>query len=460
MTDNDDFAGAIGTSYRTSTAWLSPGTKPPPGAPNVVLVVFTGFLDHTDEHIGRLVDYLMTRSLMENTLFVLLSDNGATEEGGDFGDVNIRRHYQFLPERFDDQLASIDLLGSEFAYGNYPRGCGHAGNTPLRRFKMHTHGGGIRDPLIIHGPARIREGGLVSPQFCHCSDIVSTVLEAIGLEAPATVQGVEQMPVHGTSLAYTFDDPFAATRKRVQYFELMGNRGLWAGGWKAVTQHVKGTDFDHDRWELYHVDADFSESEDLTERYPEKLAKLVSLWWKEAGRHHVLPLDDRDRERVRLTYLPERRSRYEFEQRAGRVSAVAAPPVSDCSYRIVADVELDEHTEGVILAEGGRFGGYVLFVQNRRLVHEYVGPDRRWIVESTGPLPADRHELASNSAGATIVRAPASWSATGRRSAASRCMACGRWCPTWAACTAATTTPARSTSATPALSPSAGRFTA
>jgi arylsulfatase len=356
--------------------------------------VFAGFLDHTDEQIGRLVDYLTARGLMENTLFVLLSDNGATEEGGDFGDVNIRRHYQFLPESFEEQLASIDRLGSEFAYGNYPRGWGNAGNTPLRRFKMHTHGGGIRDPLIVHWPARIRAGGLVSPQFCHCGDIVPTVLEAIGLEAPAMVQGVEQMPVHGTSLAYTFDDPFAATRKRVQYFELMGNRGLWADGWKAVTQHVKGTDFDRDRWELYHADADFSESEDMADRYPEKLAELVSLWWKEAERHHVLPLDDRDRERVLLTYLPERRSRYEFEPRAGRVPAVAAPPVSGRSYRIVADVEIAEHTEGVILAAGGRFGGYVLFMQNRRLVHEYVGPDRRWIVESTNPLPAGRHELA------------------------------------------------------------------
>lgn len=355
--------------------------------------VFAGFLDHTDEQIGRLVDYLATRGLMENTLFALLSDNGATEEGGDFGDVNIRRHYQFLSESFDEQLASIDLLGSEFAYGNYPRGWGHAGNTPLRRFKMHTHGGGIRDPLIVHWPARIREGGLVSPQFCHCSDIVPSVLEAIGLEAPATVKGVEQMPVHGTSLAYTFDDPFAATRKRVQYFELMGNRGLWADGWKAVTQHVKGTDFDHDRWELYHVDADFSESEDLADRYPEKLAELISLWWKEAERHHVLPLDDRDRERILLTYLPERRSRYEFEPGGGRVTGVAAPPTSNRSYRIVADVDLDEGSEGVILAVGGRFGGYVLFVQNRRLVHEYVGPESRWVAESTSPLRAGRREL-------------------------------------------------------------------
>jgi arylsulfatase A-like enzyme len=355
--------------------------------------VFAGFLDHTDEQIGRLTDYLQARGLMENTLFILLSDNGATEEGGDFGDANIRRHYQFLDEPFEEKLAAIDRLGSEYSYGNFPRGWGHAGNTPLKRFKMHTHGGGIRDPLIVHWPARIREGGLVSPQFCHCSDIVPTVLQAIGIEAPARVHGIEQMPVHGTSLAYTFDDPLAATRKRVQYFELMGNRGLWADGWKAVTHHVKGDDFQDDRWELYHVDGDFSESEDLAGHHPEKLAELVALWWTEAERHHVLPLDDRDRERILLTYLPETRLRYEFEPGGGRVSGVAAPPTSNRSYRIVADVELDEASEGVILAAGGRFGGYVLFVQNRRLVHEYVGPARRWVVESAGPLPAGRREL-------------------------------------------------------------------
>jgi len=355
--------------------------------------VFAGFLEHTDAQIGRLVDALRASNVMENTLFILLSDNGATAEGGDLGDVNIRRHYQSLDEPFDEKLAAIDRLGGEFAWSNYPRGWGHAGNTPLRRFKMHTHGGGIRDPLIVHWPARIREGGRVSPQFCHCSDIAPTVLEAVGLDAPAEVHGIAQMPVHGTSLEYTFDDPLAPTRKPVQYFELMGNRGLWADGWKAVTRHVAGQDFDADRWELYHVERDFSESEDLAGRHPEKLAELVALWWAQAERHHVLPLDDRSLDRLPLTYLPPRRSRYAFESGGGRISGVAAPPTSNRSYRIVADVALEEATEGVILAAGGRFGGYALFVQDRRLVHEYVGPGRRWVVESDIALPAGRHAL-------------------------------------------------------------------
>lgn len=356
--------------------------------------VFAGFLDHTDKQIGRLMDYLQSQCLLDNTLLVVLSDNGATEEGGDFGDANIRRHYQFVDEPFEEKLAVIDKLGTEHLFNNYPRGWGHAGNTPMKWFKMHTHGGGVRDPLIVHWPARIKAGGFVSPQFCHCDDIVPTVLEAAGVEAPKVVQGVEQMPIHGTSLAYTFDEPSAPGRKRTQYFELMGHRGLWADGWKAVTHHAKGTDFENDRWELYHVDNDFTEFEDVATRYPDKLKELIDLWWLEAQRYHVLPLDDRDRERILLTYRVAPRKRYVFEPGMGRLSVIACPPLANRSYRIVADVEVPSSAQGVILSAGGRFGGYVLFFDEGRLVHEYAGPDRRWIVDSPRPIAAGRHQLA------------------------------------------------------------------
>lgn len=355
--------------------------------------VFAGFLEHTDAQVGRLVDYLRGSGQLDNTLLILLSDNGATKEGGEYGCINIRRRYQFLEEPFEQKLAAIDELGSASRWNNYPRGWGHAGNTPLKRYKMQVHGGGIRDPLIVHWPARIRDGGLVSGQFCHCSDIAPTVLEAVGLEAPRVVQGIEQLPVHGTSLGYTFDEPHAKPSPRVQYFELMGNRGLWADGWKAVTFHEKGTDFEADRWELYHLDSDFSESEDLSERNPDKLRELVDLWWEEARRHNVLPLDDRDRERILVTYWDRPRRSWRFEQGMARVSGYVAPAVSNRSYRIVADVDLAPDTEGVILAVGGPAGGYVLFVQECRLVHEYVGPGRNWVVESADRLPVGRHRL-------------------------------------------------------------------
>jgi arylsulfatase A-like enzyme len=356
--------------------------------------VFAGFLDHTDEQIGRLVDWLAAGGLLDDTLLVLLSDNGATGEGGDLGDVNIRRHYQFVDEPFAAKLAALDRLGSAHTWNNYPRGWAHAGNAPLKWYKMHTHGGGIRDPLIVHWPARIRQGGQVSAQFAHCSDLVPTVLECLGVQAPAAVNGVEQLPIHGTSLAYTFDEPHAPCRRPPQYFELMGNRGIWANGWKAVARHCKDDDFAQDRWELYHLDADFSESEDLADVYPEKLAELVALWEREAAANQVFPLDDRDRERILLTYWDRPRNRWSYEQGMERVSGYIGPSVTNRSYRIVADVDLDGDTQGVLLAVGGRAGGFVLFLQHGRLVHEYVGPDRRWIVASERPLPAGRHTLA------------------------------------------------------------------
>ncbi|MCC6209859.1 MAG: arylsulfatase [Burkholderiales bacterium] len=354
--------------------------------------VFAGFLDHTDAQIGRLIGYLESRKLLANTLVVLLSDNGATAEGGAFGDINIRRHYQFLDESFEEKLAEIDRLGGERLFSNYPRGWGCAGNTPLKRYKMHTHGGGIRDPLIIHWPERIRQGGLISPQFCHSSDIAPTILEAAGIAAPASVQGIPQMEIQGTSLAYTFAEPLAATRKPVQYFELMGNRGIWADGWKAVTHHEADTPFEQDRWELYDTRADFSECEDLAARHPERLKALVDLWWAEARRNHVLPLDDRGRERALETYWPPRRERYVLEQ-GGRLAAVGGPPVAGNSWRIVADVELDAGARGVILSAGGCSAGYALFMQGGRLAYEYNGPGRRWFLESGHPIERGRHLL-------------------------------------------------------------------
>lgn len=355
--------------------------------------VFAGFLTHADAQIGRLVDYLAGQNLLDDTMIVVLSDNGATAEGGDFGDINLRRYIQFLEEGFDEKLAALDGLGGPGYWNNYPRGWGHAGNTPLKWFKTHAHGGGVRDPLIVHWPKRIVQGGLVSPQFCHCADIVPTILDAIGVDAPRCIDGVDQLPLDGHSLLRSFDDAQAALPPRVQYFELMGHRGIWKDGWKAVARHDQGSDFDADRWELYHLDEDFSEATDLAERCPEKLQELVALWWREAERNQVLPLDDRDRERALFTYWNRPRQSWVFEAGMNRVSGYAAPAIADRSYRIAADVELSAGGSGVILAVGGCAGGYALFIDDAgRLVHEYLAPSRRWVVESA-PLAPGRHRL-------------------------------------------------------------------
>jgi arylsulfatase len=358
--------------------------------------VFAGFLEHTDEQVGRLVDYLDGVGLLEDTLFVVLSDNGASDEGGALGNVNIRKHYAFVEEPLEELLRQLDRLGGPHAYNHYPSGWGFAGNTPLKWFKMDTHGGGIRDPLIVHWPRRITAGGGLRGQYHHCVDVVPTVLELLGIEAPREHQGVPQLPIHGTSMAYTLDAPDAPTRKRVQYFEMLGDRGLWRDGWKAVARHAKGTDFELDRWELYHLDADFSESEDLAAAHPERLRELIDAWWAEAGRHDVLPLDDRDRERTAASLRATSRARYVYRAGLARVDRLSAPNVANRSYRIAARLDVPAGgARGVLLAAGGRFGGYVLFLDDGRLVHEYnCGDERRMVLESAEPLAPGPHEVA------------------------------------------------------------------
>ncbi len=358
--------------------------------------VFAGFLEHTDEQVGRLVDFLGSIGQLENTLFVVMSDNGASDEGGALGNVNIRKHYAFIDETLPELLSHLDELGSEHTYNHYPSGWGFAGNTPLKWFKMDTHGGGIRDPFIVHWPARIAARGELRHQYHHCVDVVPTVLELLGAQAPAVHQGIAQLPIHGVSMAYTFDQPQAPTRKRVQHYEMLGDRGIWQDGWKAVARHEKGSDFEHDRWELYHVENDFSESVDLAATHPDKLAELIELWWREAQAYDVLPLDDRDRERTAASLRATSRQRYVYRADMARVDRLSAPNVSNRSYRILADIEMPTGgAEGVILAAGGRFGGYVLFVQDGRLVHEYNagGPTQRMVLESPATLSAGRHRV-------------------------------------------------------------------
>jgi arylsulfatase A-like enzyme len=257
--------------------------------------VYAGMIDHTDDQIGRLVDYLRAIGRFDNTLLVLLSDNGATLEGGAMGSVNYFRWVNGLPAEEPAELATrLDEIGGPTTYPVYPMGWGQASNTPLKRYKQNTHSGGIRDPLIVCWPTRLGGGGGgggggVRHQFVHASDVAPTILELIGVSGP---EGIE-----GTSFAPGLRDPSAPRTKTVQYFEMLGNRAIWNDGWKAVTYHAPGTPFDEDQWELYHLDTDFSECHDLASLHPERLAQLVDLWWSEAARYRVLPLDDRILER-------------------------------------------------------------------------------------------------------------------------------------------------------------------
>ncbi|MCC6627168.1 MAG: arylsulfatase [Chloroflexi bacterium] len=351
--------------------------------------VYAGFVEHTDAQIGRLTEALAALGQLDNTLLLLLSDNGASPEGGAHGAFNGRKHLVTEPEPLARTLAGLDRLGSERAYGHYPVGWAQASNTPLKWYKKDVHGGGIRDPLLIHWPRRIA-GGEVRRQYHHVADLTPAVLEALGVAAPATVDGAPQMPLHGVSLAYTFDAPDAPTRKTTQYYELLGDRALWHDGWKAVARHDKGVDFAADRWELYHVVEDYAENRDLAAEQPERLRALIERWWAEAGRYDVLPLDDREYERVAANIAARRRRETVLLPGAARLDRYHVPDLTDRSFQIVAEIETPPGgAAGVLLAIGTRFGGLVLYVQGGRLVYEYVyDDDARTRLVADRPLPS------------------------------------------------------------------------
>ena len=355
--------------------------------------VFAGFLEHTDAHIGRLLDFLEGIGQMENTLIVLISDNGASQEGGPIGQpeaVYFNTLAGFNVEHtVEDMLAHIDELGGPLHHNHYPTGWAQAGNTPLKRYKQNTHGGGIRDPLIVHWPARISERGGIRSQYHHVSDIMPTVLDVMGLEVPAIYNGVEQMPVEGVTFGYTFDSPSEPTRKGSQYFEMLGHRAIWRDGWKAVSWHPPGGNFDTDRWELYHLDEDFSECNDLAGEHPERLQQLIDLWWEEAGKYNVLPLSDMLTSGFARPGGVRPRRAFTLYPGESSIPVMAAPNTINRSHRITAHVERsDPQAEGVLLAHGGRHGGYALFVKDNHLVYEYnlLGLSR-YAIRSDSEIP-------------------------------------------------------------------------
>ncbi len=358
--------------------------------------VYAGFLTHCDENIGRLLAFLEERNLMENTLLVVVSDNGASQEGRETGTFNESLYFNQIPENVEMDMKLIDELGGPMTYPHYPLGWAMAGNTPFKRYKQETHAGGITDPMIVHWPKTIKDKGGLRSQYHHMIDITPTVLEMIGIQQPRVVNGVDQRPMDGLSMAYTFVDAKAPSRHETQYYEMLGHRAIYYKGWEAVTMHVRGEDFDKDPWELYNVTEDFSESNDVAAQNSEKLREMKERWWSEAGRYNVLPLDDRgvirsleqpglNRPRSVVTYYP------------GMASVPRANMLNfrGRSYSITADVEIPSGgAEGVLLALGGRFGGFSFFMQSHRLsyVYNWVGLER-YTVTSTEAVPAGLAKL-------------------------------------------------------------------
>ena len=355
---------------------------------------FAAMVTHTDREIGRLIDALEQIGALDNTVFVVMSDNGASQEGSQAGTLHQGRYFERAPMTLEQSIDLVDEIGETQWFNNYPLGWAMAGNTPCKFYKQNTHGGGVRDPLVIHWPAGLPadSGGTIRTQFHHVSDLTPTILDLVGVELPDTLNGVEQMPLHGVPMTYTFTEPSAPTRKPVQYFEMLGHRGIVADGWKAVTVHDPRTRLDDDVWELYHLDEDFAENHDLAAQRPDVVEELVARWWEEAEANHVLPVDERAGGGSR----PRRPVRTEWTLWPGveRVPSDAAPLVRNTSHTITAHVTVPEGgCEGTLIADGDRWGGYSLFVQDGRACVHYHFPLERHEIRSPDALTPGDHVI-------------------------------------------------------------------
>ena len=386
---------------RTRLAPRNPGVEPWDTLPDNqkrlaarLQEAFAAFLEHTDAQIGRLVGDLALLGRLDNTLLLVLSDNGASQEGGPFGILHEMKYFNMLVESPDEAVERLDDIGGPHSHANYPWGWAQAGNTPFKWYKQNTHEGGVHVPLIVHWPAGVTDAGAVRDQFHHVNDIAPTIYELLGITAPDVYRGLEQLPVSGQSMRYTFDDADAPTTKRAQYYEMFGHRAIVVDGWKAVTRHVAGTSFDDDTWELYHYDVDRSECDDLAGALPEKLAELVARWWEEAEEQGVLPLDDRSielfftRYRDRSVHPTERR--YTYYPPMAPLPAQVAPSMGGRGFDLAATVERPAGAGGVLFATGTENSGLSLFVQGDRLVFDYNCFADHHIVESSVEVPVGR----------------------------------------------------------------------
>ncbi|TMC23327.1 MAG: arylsulfatase [Chloroflexi bacterium] len=365
--------------------------------------VYAGFLSHTDHQIGRIIDYLEESGQLDNTLVIVVSDNGASGEGGPTGSVNECKFMNGIPDSLEENLKYLDVLGSPLTYNHYPTGWAMAFNTPFKMWKRYSYNGGICDPLIMSWPKGIKGKGEVRHQYHHAIDIVPTILDVVGIEAPEAVKGYTQHPIEGVSMRSSFDNAQVSSNRETQYYSMLGTRGIWHQGWKAVTTHpaISGwSNYDKDTWELYHTAEDRSESQNLAEQYPDKLQELINLWFFEAGKYQGFPLDDRVAVEILLTPRPKMtkpRERYVYYPNTAEVPEAAAVSIINHSYAIRAEVEIAASgAEGVVFAHGSRFGGHALYVKNGTLhyVYNFVGSFEQKI-SSSKPVPTGASTLSA-----------------------------------------------------------------
>ncbi len=376
-----------------------------------MMEVYAAALSHCDYQMGRVLDMIEQMGDLDNTLVIYIQgDNGASGEGTPQGLLNELALLNGIPEDFKEVQRRMDELGGPMTNNHYPVGWAHAMDTPFQWTKqIASHFGGTRNGLVISWPARIKDKGGIRSQFCSVIDIAPTILEACGIQSPSSINGVAQKPVEGVSLVYTFADAKAASRHKTQYFEMLGNRGIYHDGWMASTTPAlapwdvtaKLVPIGEYKWELYHVAEDFSQAKDLAAANPAKLRELKELFWAEAGRYNVMPLDNSRIERFDVSIRPSLTSgRKVFTYYPGivRIPEGSAPDMKNKSFQILAEVEIPEAgADGVLVTQGGRFGGYGLYLLNGKLVYHYnLAGIARYNVVSKEKVPAGKHTLTAD----------------------------------------------------------------
>jgi len=375
-----------------------------------MMEVYAGFQAYQDEQFGRILDYLEELDQLDNTLILFISDNGASPEGGELGAINEYDFFNFKPEDLAFNMSKLDVLGTPETYNHYAWGWAHAGNTPFRRWKKETFRGGTTDPFIISWPAKFTSKGEMRHQYGHAIDMVPTVLDLLGIENPESIKGVEQSDFNGISLKSTIDDNHARQAETMQYFEMFGCRSIYKDGWRAecgypganyvegekngfvIGQTIHADDLEKldKTWQLFNLKVDPAESNDIAAKHPERLKELIDLWWSEAEKHDVLPLQGSMGQRINFPRPMPGDSTTHFVYYGGAVVPALVQPVAfNRSHTVESKITVPKGgVEGVIYATGGNTGGYSMFVKDNKLHFTYNYLTRtfyRWVADDVLP---------------------------------------------------------------------------
>jgi arylsulfatase len=378
-----------------------------------MMEVFAGFLEHADHYIGQLIAFLKEMGEYENTLIMVISDNGASAEGGPHGSVNENKFFNNVPDDLKQNLAAIDDIGGPKYFNHYPWGWTFAGNTPFRRWKRETYRGGTADPFLVCWKKGIKAKGQIRHQYCHAIDMVPTVLDALGIEPPTHIRGVTQSPIQGVSLKSSFDEAKAPALHVTQYFEMFGHRSLYHDGWRAVCpwpgtsfaesglqfgapiDYDKLTDLDAHGWELYNLKEDFAETNDLADKERERLIAMIGMWYVEAGKYDVLPIDSRGTLRLGepRPQIAVDRKKYIYYPGTQVVPTNAAPRVLNAPHSVSVEAAVPKGgAEGCLFSMGGNDGGFAFYVQDGKLTYGYnYVADQRFKVQADSKITEGDH---------------------------------------------------------------------